>query len=269
LTITPAATFTTNQTVTMSANETATIWYTVDGSDPTTSGTKVQYSTPVTLTATTTVKAYAVDSANNASAVQTVTYTKQALDASIVVMDTFNRADAVGLGNADTGQTWKYFNNVQNWNISNNAVVHTGMISADSAFIDVTNQGNYRVSVTLKTADVFSGVVFKRNVDPTKNEYYALRVGSATSTLQLIKNLTGGTTTLSTLTKTIVNGDKLSVEVVGTTYTVYVNDVAVGLAATDSEATLSTNTGYGLYQSSSTSAGPRGTVYEDFKVQTI
>jgi hypothetical protein len=77
LTITPAATFTTNQTVTMSTNETATIWYTVDGSDPTTSGTKVQYSSPVTLTATTTVKAYAVDSSNNASAVQTVTYTKQ------------------------------------------------------------------------------------------------------------------------------------------------------------------------------------------------
>ncbi|WP_162927797.1 chitobiase/beta-hexosaminidase C-terminal domain-containing protein [Bacillus sp. Y1] len=77
LTITPAATFSDTQTVTMSANETATIWYTVDGSDPTTSGTRVQYTTAVTLTATTTVKAYAVDSANNASAVQTVTYTKQ------------------------------------------------------------------------------------------------------------------------------------------------------------------------------------------------
>lgn len=77
LTITPAATFSDTQTVTMTANETATIWYTVDGADPTTSGTRVQYTTAVTLTATTTVKVYAVDSANNASAVQTVTYTKQ------------------------------------------------------------------------------------------------------------------------------------------------------------------------------------------------
>lgn len=77
LTITPAATFSDTQTVNMSANETATIWYTVDGSDPTTSGTRVQYTAPVTLTTTTTIKAYAVDSSNNASAVQTVTYTKE------------------------------------------------------------------------------------------------------------------------------------------------------------------------------------------------
>lgn len=77
LTITPAATFSDTQTVTMSANEAATIWYTVDGSDPITSGTRVQYTAPVTLTATTTVKAYAVDSVNNASTVQTVTYTKE------------------------------------------------------------------------------------------------------------------------------------------------------------------------------------------------
>jgi BppU N-terminal domain/Chitobiase/beta-hexosaminidase C-terminal domain len=79
LTVTPAATFTDTQTVNMSANETATIWYTVDGTDPKTSGTKVQYTTPVTLTATSTLKAYAVDSANNESAVQTVTYTKETI----------------------------------------------------------------------------------------------------------------------------------------------------------------------------------------------
>jgi hypothetical protein len=78
LTITPAATFTDTQTVTMSTNETATIWYTLDDSDPKTSGTKLQYTAPLTLTATDTIKAYAVDSAYNASAVQTVTYTKQA-----------------------------------------------------------------------------------------------------------------------------------------------------------------------------------------------
>lgn len=77
LTITPATTFTDTQTVTMSTNETATIWYTLDDSDPKTSGTRVQYTSPLTLTATDTVKAYAVDSANNQSAVQTVTYTKE------------------------------------------------------------------------------------------------------------------------------------------------------------------------------------------------
>jgi hypothetical protein len=78
LTITPTATFTDTQTVTMSTNETATIWYTLDDTDPVTSVTKLQYTAPLTLTATDTIKVYAVDSANNASAVQTVTYTKQA-----------------------------------------------------------------------------------------------------------------------------------------------------------------------------------------------
>lgn len=77
LTITPAATFATNQPVNMSTNETATIWYTTDGSDPISSGTRQQYSSALSLSATTTVKAYAVDTAGNASAVQTVTYTKE------------------------------------------------------------------------------------------------------------------------------------------------------------------------------------------------
>lgn len=77
LTITPAATFSDTQTVTMSINETGTIWYTVDGSDPVTSGTRVQYTAPVTLAATTTVKAFAVDTAGNTSIVQTVTYAKE------------------------------------------------------------------------------------------------------------------------------------------------------------------------------------------------
>jgi Concanavalin A-like lectin/glucanases superfamily/Chitobiase/beta-hexosaminidase C-terminal domain len=78
LTITPSATFTTTQNVVMSTNETATIYYTLDDTDPKTSGTKLTYSNPLTLTETDTIKAYAVDSANNESTVQTVTYTKQA-----------------------------------------------------------------------------------------------------------------------------------------------------------------------------------------------
>jgi hypothetical protein len=78
LTMTPAANFYDTQTVTMSANEAATIYYTLDDSDPVASGTKVQYSSPLTLTDTDTVKAYAVDGSGNASTVQTVTYTKVA-----------------------------------------------------------------------------------------------------------------------------------------------------------------------------------------------
>ena len=45
--------------------------YTTDGSDPKTSGTAVVYSTPVTISTTTTVKYIATDHADNTSAVQT------------------------------------------------------------------------------------------------------------------------------------------------------------------------------------------------------
>lgn len=73
LTITPSATFTGTQTVTMSTNETATIYYTTNGDTPTVSS--LVYSTPLTVTATTTIKAFAKDTAGNSSSVQTVIYT--------------------------------------------------------------------------------------------------------------------------------------------------------------------------------------------------
>jgi hypothetical protein len=87
LTITPSATFTDTQTVIMSTNETATIWYTLDDSDPVSSATRLQYTAPLTLTATDTIKAYAVDIANNASVVQTVTYTKETAPVGTYVND--------------------------------------------------------------------------------------------------------------------------------------------------------------------------------------
>jgi hypothetical protein len=85
LTITPAATFSTTQTVTMSATDDSnltTIYYTDDNTDPLTSGTKKLYSAPLSLSVTTTIKAYAVDPSNNKSAVQTVVYTYQSATSS-------------------------------------------------------------------------------------------------------------------------------------------------------------------------------------------
>lgn len=118
LTMTAAATFADTQTVNMSANETADIWYTVDGSDPVTSGTRVKYTAPVTLTATTTVKAYAVDTAGNASGVQTVTYTKQQAvggyvnDASLLLFQP-TVTNGTTLANPDN-----YFQGANQWTVS-------------------------------------------------------------------------------------------------------------------------------------------------------
>ncbi len=62
-------------TVTLTASEPATIYYTLDGSTPTTASTV--YSAPVAITGLiTTLKYFGVDTAGNASAVQSQTYTK-------------------------------------------------------------------------------------------------------------------------------------------------------------------------------------------------
>lgn len=65
-------TFTDNVTVTLSVSPTATIHYTTDGSTPTASS--ATYTSPLTFTATTTLKTYAANDAG--SNVQTFTYTK-------------------------------------------------------------------------------------------------------------------------------------------------------------------------------------------------
>nr|WP_309926995.1 chitobiase/beta-hexosaminidase C-terminal domain-containing protein [Arthrobacter sp. 1088] len=68
----PGGTYAVGQSITLSANETATIYYTTDGSNPTTASSK--YASPIPLNGPMTLKYFAVDGANNSSAVATQTY---------------------------------------------------------------------------------------------------------------------------------------------------------------------------------------------------
>jgi YD repeat-containing protein len=65
-------TFTSAQSVTLSTNEQATIYYTIDGSTPTIASPV--YSSPISINASTTLKYIGVDPAENQSAVQTQSY---------------------------------------------------------------------------------------------------------------------------------------------------------------------------------------------------
>ena len=76
LTATPSGgTYSSAQNVTLSANEAATIYYTTNGSTPTTSSS--EYSSPIAISATTTLKYFGVDTAGNTSNVVTQEYVIQ------------------------------------------------------------------------------------------------------------------------------------------------------------------------------------------------
>ena len=78
LTISGTTPFTTSTTVTITpSNPDYAVYYTLDGSDPRSSGTQKVYSTPFTLTATTTVKAVEEDLAGELSEVVEKTFVKE------------------------------------------------------------------------------------------------------------------------------------------------------------------------------------------------
>jgi hypothetical protein len=243
LTITPAATFTDTQTVTMSTNETATIWYTLDDTDPITSGTKLQYTTPLTLTATDTIKAYAVDSANNASAVQTVTYTKQAAP-TVYAADTFNRADTTtgNLGTMDTGQTWSStstFLRIVSNQLKNTAAT-AAEIRVDAAHSDVIA----KMTVAGFTGTTGQNTLIFRAVDVNNSLW--LMTDHSDNKVKLYKKVAGTLTLIqASAVQNLTMPYTLKVVANGSNITCYLNDVAL---ITVTETTYQTATIYGINQ---------------------
>ena len=106
------------QTITLSSNEAATIYYTLDSTDPTTSDTRIQYSEPISISTAKVLKYYALDASGNASAVETQFYTIYAINDSWTPKADFGgmaRRGAVGFsigskGYVGTGgdNSWQY-----------------------------------------------------------------------------------------------------------------------------------------------------------------
>jgi hypothetical protein len=173
----------------------------------------------------------------------------------VLVSDSFNRADNTTLGNTETGQTWKYFSGT--FGISGNQALAKTATIHNNAFVDV-GSGDYRISATFSGAN-FTGLVFKRNSNPATNDFYVLRINS--SVLQLYRNSGGSFTSLSSVSSTNNVGDILSVECIGTTIKFYQNGVLKG---TVTDATLTANTGYGLYSSNNTTSS-----FDDFQIEDL
>ncbi|MCM3736457.1 chitobiase/beta-hexosaminidase C-terminal domain-containing protein [Bacillus cytotoxicus] len=106
-------TFTSTQSVVLSVNETATIYYTTNGTTPTTSSPI--YNAPIIVSTNMMIKFFAKDTAGNSSVVQTAAYTINETPSNpgdVLFYDTFNRADSTSLGASDSGHTWTDYKSI-------------------------------------------------------------------------------------------------------------------------------------------------------------
>lgn len=243
LTITPAQTFTEPLTVNMSTDDpTAKIYYTLDDSDPKVSETKIEYTGPLTITETDTVKAYAVDTAGNASAVQIVTYTKNTTSTAIV-SDDFNRANNTSsLGVATTGQTWA--NYLVTLGINNNQAYNTGAGGNGEAVVESgVSNASVEADFIYGSASPYVGIV-TRYID--SNNTIVARMNS--TGLALFKFINGTATQLGTThSLTPVTGTTYNIKVItnGSDISVYLGGVLV-ITATDSYNSTVTKHGFRL-----------------------
>ena len=258
LTITPSATFTDTQTVTMSTNEAATIYYTLDGTTPT--QTSPVYSTPLTLSATTTVKAFAKDAAGNVSVVQTIVYTKTVPPVNGVLFeDTFNRADNdTGLGVTDSGHTWTPFtasNGTTIHGIKDNAFYYVGGTdtrnNAHKRMAQyVLNTNSYTLETSIPTSSTSTAphaIGLRITLNSSTNYIYLIAAyANATVKYQLVKLVSGSSVeTLGLSTVTTKKGDNIKVNHHSNgLIEVFIND-NLEISVTDSFK-LSTNTVIGL-----------------------
>jgi hypothetical protein len=178
------------QTVTLSCSETATIYYTVDGSTPTAASTI--YSTPIIISGSTTLKFFAVDNAENTETVKTEIYS---LDSQA---PTTTASPAGGLYNA--GQT-------------------VTLAANEPATIYYTLDGStpttastvYSAPITISssTSLKFFAVDNYGNAEAPKSEQYTIDNSSPIGTL--IINNGAAATNSTTVTLTITESDNGSV----------------------------------------------------------
>ncbi|MDN4525313.1 chitobiase/beta-hexosaminidase C-terminal domain-containing protein [Fictibacillus fluitans] len=267
--IVPAAgTYSAAQTITLSANEAADIYYTTNGSTPTTSSTK--YTAPFTLSASATVKFFAKDTAGNSSAVQSVAYTinidtgTPTVPADGSLFDNFNRANSGSdVGSMLTGQAWgKPADSV--YGISNGQLYLVSKSGAAPHYRKaVTVQApaaDYVIQVTMSKMDIASttDAVMIRYVD-TNNLIALLKLSGIWTIAKVVDG------TYSQLKQAgaypPAENDRVKIENKSDgTINVYLNDV-LAMSATDTALISSKIVGLGT--------DSMNTRFDDFKVSAL
>lgn len=102
LTVTPSGFFSQSHEITITSSEPATIYYTLNGDEPT--STSPIYSGPFIITETTTVQAYAIDNAGNKSTLQSALYQKIGIQTEGIILhyDFTNRSGETNNSISDT-----------------------------------------------------------------------------------------------------------------------------------------------------------------------
>lgn len=223
-----AGTYRSTQTVAISTTTpSATIYYTTDGSIPTTSSNV--YSSPITVSASETVRAIANASGYLTSTIASVAYMIIIPSSSYPVMDAFSGAGALSA----------------NWtNTTSSAYV--SLIQASGTVVPSVSakQGLAIYTGLAFTNDQYSQVKFVSHTSNTDSTGPCVRMSAAASGVCWIADsakiyvLTAGSGVRSVVTCPLpASGDTLQLSVVGSTYTC--TDVTTGLYASGTDTTYS------------------------------
>lgn len=242
-----SGTYTSTQSVTLSADESATIYYTTDGTTPSTSS--AVYSSPISVSATMTLKFFGKDTAGNSSLVQTATYTIQSSGGVTVASDNFDRADAASLGTSPTGQLWS-----SGLQVISNQTGSSSNLTAGSAWntMETTKADNIEISldIIVPTGSTFSsiasGIVFR--FKDTSNMYAFGAKGY--NSIGIYQAGATGVTIPANKTLDMIGTHTLKVKLMGQTVECYVDNV-LHFTITDTVHTANTKHGIALYNTNS------------------
>jgi len=224
-----AGTYTSAQTVTISdATSGATIYYTTNGTTPTTSST--QYTGPIAVSATETIEAIAVATSYNNSAVATAVYTINLPAASTPTFSpaagTYASAQTVTISSATSGATIYYTTNGTTPTASSTKYTAAITVSSSETIKALAVATGYTNSAVATAAYMITGSALAPTFSPVAGTYTSVQTvtisdGTSGATIYYTTNGTTPTTssTLYTGPVTVSASETIEAIAVATGYT--------------------------------------------------